>query len=526
MKSLIIPVLFILSVLITRCTSKVENPNILFIVVDDLGYTDLSCMGSDYYETPNIDLIANSGMNFTNGYATCAVCSPSRASLLTGKFAARHGITDYIGAKSGAEWRKAKRYTKLLPAEYKHHLPLEFTTFPEVLKQNGYSTFFAGKWHLGGSGSYPEDHGFDINKGGYEVGGPYSGGYFSPFNNPKLKDYENEKGMSLSMKLAKETAQFIEYNKDSAFLAYLSFYAVHAPIQTNHKRWEKYRNKADSMGIHEIGFTMERRLPYRLNQDNPVYAGLIEQVDEAVGHVLNTLKKLDLDNNTIIIFISDNGGVVSGDNYSTNLTPLRGGKGYQWEGGIRVPYFIYVPWMKFNGKENNTPVTGADFYPTILELCGIDLKPDEHTDGVSLLPLLKGNDIGKRPLYWHYPHYGNQGGDPCSIIREGKWKLIHYWEDGRNELYNLNDDISEQSNVAEQYYDVTYQMDKKLKNWLNSVNANYAEADTLFNEDSLKMRQEIYKNVLLPKLEKTRRRMLDPNWKPNDSWWGSSITED
>ena len=218
--------------------------------------------------------------------------------------------------------------------------------------------------------------------------------------------------------------------------------------------------------------------------------------------------------------------MVSGDNYSTNLAPLRGGKGYQWEGGIRVPYFIYVPWMKFNEKENNTPVTGADFYPTILELCGIDLKPDEHTDGVSLLPLLKGSDIGKRPLYWHYPHYGNQGGDPCSIIREGKWKLIHYWEDGRNELYNLNDDISEQNNVAEQYPDITHQMDEKLKNWLNSVNANYAEVDTLFSEDSLKIRQEIYKSILLPKLEETRRRMLDPNWKPNDSWWGSSITED
>lgn len=512
--------------LIIGCNSNVKNPNILFIVVDDLGYTDLSCMGSTYYETPNIDKIANNGMNFTNGYTTSAVCSPSRASIQSGKFTARHGVTDYIGVSSGVEWRKWKRNTKLLPAEYKHNLPQEFITLPEALRENGYKTFFAGKWHLGGKGSYPEDHGFDINKGGYEAGGPYSGGYFSPFNNPKLDDHQYEKGISLSMKLANETSKFIENNKDSKFLAFLSFYAVHSPIQTSETKWKKYRDKADSIGIEENGFTMERRLPIRLHQDNPVYAGLIEQVDDAVGHVLRTLKKLNLDKNTIVIFTSDNGGVVSGDNYSTNLAPLRGGKGYQWEGGTRVPYFISVPWMELGGRKNVTPVSGVDFYPTILELTGLDLRPQEHVDGVSLLPLLTESTLPQRPLYWHYPHYGNQGGDPNSIIREGKWKLIHYWEDDTNELYNLDDDIGEQNNVAVQHLDITNKMESKLIEWLGSVNAKYAVQDSLFNEESFKIKQDSYKSVLLPRLEKNRSKILEPNWKPNKDWWGSKITKD
>lgn len=526
MKYFKILIFFILTGMIAGCNRRVKNPNIVFIVVDDLGYTDLSCMGSAYYETPNIDRIAEKGVVFTNGYATCSVCSPSRASLLTGKFTARHGITDWIGAKCGPEWRKGKRFTKLLPAEYIHHLPQEFVTLPEALKEHGYKTFFAGKWHLGGKGSYPEDHGFDINKGGYEAGGPYSGGYFSPFNNPKMEDYPDEKGISLSMKLAKETARFIEDNKDSAFLAYLAFYAVHAPVQTSQIKWKKYRDKADSMGISETGFTMERRLPYRLNQDNPVYAGLIEQMDDAVGLVLNTLERLKLDSKTVVIFTSDNGGVVSGDNYSTNLLPLRGGKGYQWEGGIRIPYFIYVPWIKKPAVRNDTPVTGADFYPTLLELAGIDLKPEAHSDGVSLAPLLKGRKIARRPLYWHYPHYGNQGGDPVSIIREGRWKLIHYWEDSTNELYNLQKDIGEQNNIAAQHPDLTRKMSNKLMNWLNSVHAKYAVPDPMFNPDSLRMKQEGYKNVLLPRLEQQRRQMLNPDWQPNDDWWGSIVTRD
>jgi len=500
-----------------------QKPNVVFIVVDDLGYSDLSCMGSEYYETPNIDRLATNGIIFTDGYATCAICSPSRASLMTGKYTARHGITEFIGAKSGEEWRKNNRHTKLLPAEYVHHLPHEYITLPEALKENGYKTFFAGKWHLGGEkeNSLPTNHGFDINEGGYHKGGPYNGGYFSPFNNPFLTDYDDEKGMSLSMKLAKETSNFIKQNKDSSFLAYLSFYAVHSPIQTSKEKWEKYRNKADSMGIHENGFELERVLPIRKYQDNPVYAGLIEQVDDAVGSVMKTLKELNLDKNTIVIFTSDNGGVASGDNFSTNSLSLRGGKGYQWEGGIRVPYFIYVPWIKHNGVKNSTPVSGADLYPTILDLAGIAPKPNEHVDGVSLMPILNGDMIEARPLYWHYPHYGNQGGEPHAIIREGNWKLIHYWEDERDELYDLQSDIGEQNNLTSMHPDIALQMRNKLLNWLGKLDAKYPVVDSLCNEESNRIVLEGYKKVLLPKLEKQRKKMLDRNWQPNEDWWGS-----
>ena len=456
--------------LLAACRQQVipRKPNILFILADDLGYHDLGCMGSEFYETPNIDKIGLEGMIFTNGYATCQVCSPSRASIMSGQFPARHGITDYIGARSGAEWRELKRYTRLLPPGYKQHLPHDFTALPEALKEAGYMTFFAGKWHLGSMGSYPEDHGFDINMGGYE-GGP-RGGYFSPYNNPKLED--GEKGENLSMRLASETVRFIREHKDTAFFAYLSFYAVHAPIQTTREKWSKYRQKAEEIGIQETGFVMERRLPIRQVQDNPVYAGLVEGMDEAVGLVLDCLEELELEDHTIVIFTSDNGGVASGDNYSTSNLPLRGGKGYQWEGGIREPYFIKIPWMGIGGTKCNTPVTGTDFYPTLLELIGADLNPEQHLDGVSLVPLLTGGSIPDRPLYWHYPHYGNQGGDPSSIIREGEWKLIHYLEDGRDELYNLAADPGERNDVADEFPEIAEQMGQKLKVWLTGVNAN------------------------------------------------------
>lgn len=510
------------------CNSEVAppKPNFLVIVVDDLGYTDLSCMGSTFYETPHIDGIAEKGITFTQAYATCQVCSPSRASLMSGRFPARHGITDYIGAKTGEKWRKQKRYTPLLPPEYTPHLPHQYTTLPEALKEGAYKTFFAGKWHLGGEGSLPTDHGFDINQGGYHAGGPYSGGYFSPFNNPQMEDETGEEGMTLSMKLAQETSRFIEANQDTQFFAYLCFYAVHAPIQTREELWDKYRNKAEQQGIAEKGFAMERILPIRQQQDNPVYGGLIEQMDDAVGHVLQTLEKLGLDENTVVIFTSDNGGVTSGDNYSSNLAPLRGGKGYQWEGGIRVPFLMYAPGFNSPSQKLDQAITGADIYPTLLELAGLESKPDEHQDGKSLVSLIKGDEFSSRPLYWHYPHYGNQGGEPSSIIREGDWKLIHYWEDGRDELYNIHDDIGEQNDLAQKDAQRVEQMREKLMSWLNEAGARYAVKDPEFSADSLAMKMTQYKDVLLPRLEKQRKNMLSPDWQPNEDWWGSIITKD
>jgi arylsulfatase A-like enzyme len=497
-------------------------PNVLFILVDDLGINDLSFTGSEFYETPNIDRLAKKSIQFTQGYAASRVCSPSRASIMTGKSAARHGITDWIGAFSGEDWRKQKRHDRLLPAPYEHHLNPQDTTLAEAFQQQGYSTFFAGKWHLGDEGNYPENHGFDINVGGWEAGSP-KGGYFSPFENPNLEDKQD--GEQLSVRLAQETATFIKTQNQKPFFAFLSFYAVHGPIQTHQDKWTKYREKAGEKGIAEQGFTMEKNLPIRLHQDNPVYAGLIESTDEAVGIVLDALDQMDLDENTIVVFTSDNGGVASGDNYSTSNMPYRGGKGYQWEGGIREPYLVYVP-----GKESktiDTPVTGSDFYPTLLDLANIPLLPKQHKDGKSLRPLIENTaEFPERPLYWHYPHYGNQGGDPSSIIRIGDWKLIHYYEEDTQELFNLADDPFEANNIAEEYPERTQQMHQELVNYLNEVGAKFPEPDPEFDAEKRAKYMENVKEKRLPNLEQQRKNMLSEDFQPNEDWWGSILTID
>lgn len=518
----------LLPLLLAACDQAVrdnggQTPNVLFILADDLGNHDLSCTGSDYYETPNIDKIFAEGMYFSNGYAGCQVCSPSRASIMSGRFPARHGITDWIGARTGEEWRKAGRFNKLLPAEYRHHLSHDYTTLPEAMKEAGYKTFFAGKWHLGGEGSLPDDHGFDINKGGYHAGGPYSGGYFSPFNNPKLEDREDEIGMSLSMKLANETVDFIRENKDSAFFAFLSFYAVHAPLETSQKKWARYRQKAVDRGIAETAFKMGKYLPMRQTQDHPVYAGLVESMDDAVGVVLNALDEMGLTDNTIVIFTSDNGGVSAGDAFATSNLPLRGGKGYQFEGGLRVPYLIKVPWLDNAGRKSDVPVTGTDFYPTLLELIGADLKPAEHQDGKSLVPLLKGSDTEARPLIWHYPHYGNQGGDPSSVIRLGEWKLIHYYEDDRKELYNLDNDPGETNDVSGNHTALVEQLSEQLFGYLHDVSAQFPQTDPQYDPVLQRAYLDKIKIERLPQLEEQRRKFLSKDFDPGNDWWGSGV---
>jgi len=489
-----------------------------------LGYHDLGFSGSTFYETPNVDALAAESVWFKNGYAASRVCSPSRASILLGKFTARHGITDWIGAKAGEDWRNRNREDKLLPADYVHALPPHDITIAEAFKHEGYTTFFAGKWHLGSKGSYPEDHGFKINKGGFHRGGP-AGGFFSPFNNPKLKD--KEKGENLTIRLAEETSNFITQHKDKPFFAYLSFYAVHAPIQTTKTKWQKYRNKADSLGIVGSGYNMERVLPIRTVQDNPIYGGLVETVDDAVGIVLQSLKDNDLDKNTIVVFTSDNGGVASGDNYATSNLPLRGGKGYQWEGGIKAPYLIKVPWIETKNKTSDFPVTHTDFYPTLLDLANIPLLENQHKDGMSLKLIIEGKEINiKRPLYWHYPHYGNQGGEPSSIIQQNGWKLIHYWEDGREELFRLPSSEKDKFNVIDKYPKVAQKMSVQLLSWLKSVAAKYPVKDSLYNENK---RIDYLKNMRTNKLnslEKDRKKILDKDFQPNENWWKSMVTTD
>lgn len=503
-------------------TEKNKKPNVIFILADDLGVNDLSYTGSTYYETPNIDRIANEGVEFTQGYAACQVCSPSRASILTGQFTVNHGITDWIGAESGEKWAK-RNNTKILPSEYVHTIPTEDITIAEAMKAGGYKTFFAGKWHLGDEPSTPENNGFDINIGGWEVGSP-KGGYYAPWDNPKLK-YKYE-GENLTMRLAQETVDFITENKDKPFFAYLSFYAVHGPIETTEQKWSKYRNKAEVQGIPNSGFEMERILPIRVVQDNPVYAGLVESMDDAVGLVLDKLKELHLDENTIIVFTSDNGGVASGDAFSTSNLPLRGGKGYQWEGGIREPYLMKVPHLKNGPKKIEYPVSGVDFYPTLLDLTGVKIKPTQKIDGISLAPLLKGKSVDSRALFWHYPHYGNQGGEPVSIIRREEWKLIHYWEDGHDELYNLAKDIGERHDVATSNATVATKLRKELDTFLVNTKANLPVLNPKYDDALSKKQYENRKTKMLSDLEKQRKGFLGKDFQPNADWWNSKLTKD
>ena len=363
------------------------------------------------------------------------------------------------------------------------------------------------QWHLGSEGSWPTDHEFDINKGGLDVGGP-RGGFFAPYINPNLESGPN--GESLTLRLGQETADFIEAHKDQRFLAYLSFYTVHAPIQTTQALWKKYRDKAREMGLTENKerFLFDRRLNVRQVQDCPIYAGMIEQLDQAVGIVLNKLDELGLDDNTIVCFTSDNGGVSSGDAYATSNLPLRGGKGRQWEGGIREPFYIKAPGVTKQRSKNATPVNGIDWYPTLLELCGIEIPKKQKVDGVSLAPLLKGKTIQDRPLFWHYPHYGNQGGEPSSIIMEGDWKLIHYHEDGRDELYHLGNDIGEQNDLIGKEKKRAPQMRKKLDTWLKQTNAKFPKPDPKFYSAKREARWKNIESSGKERLEKQHASFL------------------
>jgi arylsulfatase A-like enzyme len=502
------------------------QPNIVFILSDDLGWNDLGAGGSTYYDSPNIDRIAHEGINFTQGYANCQVCSPSRASILTGQDTPRHGITNYIGAAEGEEWRKGNRHDKLLPPAYRRGLDKATKIFPQVLREAGYRTFFAGKWHLGEEGSWPEDFGFEINKGGWSVGQP-KGGYFSPYDNPRLE--KGDDGECLPLRLGEETASFIRDHKDEPFLAYLSFYSVHAPIQTSKERWEKYRQKALEKPQPENRFIFDRNLPVRQVQDCPIYAGMIEAMDDAVGIVLDALDELGLAENTIVCFTSDNGGVSSGDAFASSMLPLRGGKGRQWEGGIREPYYIRFPKAVKPGSTSDVPVTGTDYYPTFLELAGVDLPEGQVFDGESIVPLLRGEDsdvLNNRDLFWHYPHYGNQGGDPSSIIRSGHWKLIHYYEDGRNELYHLERDIGEQNDVSAENEGLVKELQSKLNAWLKETGASFPVPDPEYDADKQKERLDRLAGPYMEKLEKQHAAYLEADWEPDPTWWGSNTTID
>jgi arylsulfatase A-like enzyme len=362
-------------------------------------------------------------------------------------------------------------------------MPLEEVTLAEALREAGYRTFFAGKWHLGPTEEYwPERQGFEVNKGGWSRGGPFGGKkYFSPYGNPRLED--GPEGEHLPERLASETLRFIEQHRDEPFLAYLAFYSVHTPLMGRTDlvaRYERKRQWLGLEGVEEFGeeeqvWPVDEPRRIRIVQTHAVYAAMVEAMDQAVGRLLDGLEELGLEDETVVVFMSDNGGLsTANEGAPTSNLPLRGGKGWVYEGGIREPFLVRAPGVTTPGTVSHEPVISTDFYPTILDLLGLPLRPEQHKDGMSLMPLLKGEaTLPARALFWHYPHYSNQGGFPGGAVRMGPWKLIERYEDGRVHLYNLDEDLGERHDRASDHPDRVSTLRERLHAWYEEVGAKF-----------------------------------------------------
>jgi len=442
-----------------------KKPNFLFVLVDDLGWADVGCFGSTFYDTPNLDRLAKSGMKFVDAYAACPVCSPTRAAIMTGRHPVRVDITDWIKGHR-------EQNPKLITPEDRHELAHKEVTIAEVLKDNGYQTFFAGKWHLGDKGFWPEDQGFDINRGGHHKGSP-PGGYYSPYKNPALED--GPKNEYLPDRLTDETISFMKNrDKSKPFLAYLAYYTVHTPIQTAPRHLEKYTKRLADMGREDtVNVVIERDGKTKLWQDRPDYATMVQAMDDNIGRLMDSLEQMGIDDDTIVIFTSDNGGLATSRGPGpTSNAPLRSGKGWCYEGGIRVPLIIRAPGLTKAGTVSKEPVVSMDYFPSILEMAGIDLKPKLHADGCSLVPLIKrGTKLNRNAICWHYPHYHGSTWTPGAAIRARDWKLIEFYEENKIELYNLADDIGEKNDLAKKSPQKAKQMHKMLKAWQNKMGA-------------------------------------------------------
>ena len=438
--------------------SSRRKPNIIFILIDDMGWRDLGCYGSTYYETPNIDRLAAQGMIFSDAYTCGPNCAPTRASLMSGQYTPRHGIITV-----GNSDRGPSHLRKLVPQETTTVLDAGITTIAEAIKPAGYVSASMGKWHLGNDpGHGPVGQGFDLNVGGYEAGHPRS--YFSPYKNPELKD--GPKGEYLTDRLTEEALKFIEANQDKPFFLYLPHYAVHTPIRAKKEMIAKYEAKEPSNG-----------------QGNPTYAAMIESTDQGVGRMMAKLEELGLSDDTIVIFSSDNGGVggykalgIQGGEITSNA-PLKGGKGMLYEGGIRVPLFVRWPgFVKAASRCHESAIT-VDFYPTLLEMAGAKRPADQPLDGQSILPLLRGAEsLNREAIFWHFPAYLQGSGGtwrttPAGAVRKGQWKLIEFFEDGRIELYNIVQDIGEKRNLTEKMPEKAKELHNLLRKWRKSVNA-------------------------------------------------------
>ncbi len=444
--------LLLLFVTATFCPAAPAKPNVVLIVADDLGAMDLGCYGSKFHRTPHLDQLAAEGLRFTQAYAACPVCSPTRAAIMTGKYPARLNLTDWLPGRPDQPAQPLNRPV------IRQELPLEEVTIAELLRDGGYVTGHIGKWHLGGEGFGPLEQGFQTNIAGDHTGTPLS--YFAPFKKngrtmPGLADSVD--GEYLTDRLAEEAASFITANRDKPFFLYLPHYAVHTPLQASQAMLEKYPPAE----------------PFKGQQNNPIYAAMLEALDNAVGKVRKTLADHKLLDNTIIIFTSDNGGLATqeGPNTpSTSNAPLREGKGWLYEGGIRVPLIISGPLGIQPGGTEDTPVSSIDLLPTLCSWCG--RVPPNGIDGESLAPLIqKGEALAPRPLFWHYPHYANQNSRPGGVVRYGNHKLIEYYENGRLELYDIKADKSENRNLHNELPEVVRTLNAKLSYWRKTVSA-------------------------------------------------------
>jgi len=500
-------VLIVAAILITLLSGnftfgaeKNRKPNIVFFLVDDLGWADVGCYGSTFHETPNIDRLAKEGMRFDNAYATCHVCSPSRASILTGKYPARTDLTEWLGGRPERDFEKLHGAPKLLS------LPDAEITLAETLKKHGYATANYGKAHLRKD---PKTYGFDEAITGWVRS------YYHPFSPQYEKTLPAKKGDYYTDKLTDAALDFIERNKDRPFFVHLEHFAVHDPIQGRKDLVEKYQKKLasmpkrkgpeyilepnpdgpvlskdelralekdDSLDIHQT----KRVWWVKQQQDNVEFAGMLEATDESLGRIRAKLAELGLAENTIVIFTGDNGGMSASNQYrgihhlrkqldsrfaSSNL-PLRGAKGWNYEGGIRVPLVVHWPGKTEANTTSHAVVTGTDFYPTLLEMMGLPVLPKQHVDGMSFLPALKGRKYDRGAIYWHFPHYSNHGyQSPGGAIRLGNHKLLEYFENGSVQLFDLENDIGELNDLAESQPEIAQKLKKMLHDWRDEVDA-------------------------------------------------------
>ena len=474
---------FLLSTICSLPAQKVsKQPNIIIIIADDLGWADLQCFGSTFYETPVLNKLAQQGIKFTNGYASCPVCSPTRSSLMTGKYPVKTGVTDWIkGRQAGGD---ARPYEKLIAKPIENQLALKEETIAELALKNGYKTFYAGKWHLGEEEQYwPEAQGFQINKGGFSSGSPTgrmndtTGGYFTPYKNPRLAD--GPPGEYLTDRLTNECIQFLDQNHSKPFLLTYALYAVHNPLQAPTALIKKYQEKQKKLSQvsgnlfrkDEQWMKNENGWKQRIIQSNPVYAAMIENIDSNIGRILSKLDALGISDNTVILFTSDNGGLSTAEGSPTVNGPLRAGKGWLYEGGIRVPVIMRWPGKIKENEVSAVPVNTVDFLPTFARLMNPNYVKNKDVDGEDIFSLLSNpNKAKERTLYWHYPHYSNQGGKPGSAILRDNYKLIYNYEDNTTELYDIKKDVGETNNLAASYPVIEKEFKHKLYKSKQKVN--------------------------------------------------------